>query len=365
MTKLLWPVIGSALLLAGPRRARAQEVQEIRETTELDAQQQFPPEYAPPIPPNAEGQAQAAPNGYCYAGPHPVDTRVEGGGPWDETEGQHLHAYPPFDLRLFALRDGCYYFVGDPTDFGYTGSVYSYYGAHPVLDRYGGGWCFVIGAHNHMWEPWSSYFTVVGPWNYWAGPYDAYFWSYWPYYSHYYQRYYPRYYGGGRWLGDGRNVRVAPPITRVPRPSTPVMGWRGGNVAPPAHAPGGNVAPPSSGGGVAGPYWRATPPASRTLGSGTVAPRTVVPARPVAPQSGWVAPIGGGSTMGNWGGGFSGSPGSARVAPAHVAPSMPASPSMPIGRPAMPSAPSYRAAPSSGGGVMGGSAHFGGGGHRH
>jgi hypothetical protein len=106
---------------------------------------------------------------------------VAAGGPWDETQGAHSHTYPPFDLRLFAFRDGCYYFIGDPKDFGYQGQTYSYYGAHPVLDVYGGGWCFMVGGHAHWWRPWSPYFVVAGPWFYWYGPYDAYFWSYWPY----------------------------------------------------------------------------------------------------------------------------------------------------------------------------------------
>ena len=56
------------------------------------AQQAPPPEYGPPpanaaetepapppIPPNAEGAAFSVPGGgYCYYGPHPVDTRVVG-----------------------------------------------------------------------------------------------------------------------------------------------------------------------------------------------------------------------------------------------------------------------------------------------
>src|SRR5262249_39633162 len=131
-----------------------------------------------------------------------------------------------------------YYFIGDPRDFGYTGQVYSYYGAHPILEAYGGGWCFMIGPHYHWWRPWSPYFTVVGPWYYWYGPYDPFFWAYWPYYSFYYRSYYPSYRAGGRFY---RTWRAAPPITRVP-PST----WRG--------SPTGGAAP--SGG------WRGTPPAS-------------------------------------------------------------------------------------------------------
>ena len=128
-----------------------------------------------------------------------------------------MHAYPPLDLRLFELRDGCYYFVGDPRDFGYAGPTYSYYGAHPILDEYGGGWCFMIGPHTHLWRPWSPNFALVGPWYYWEGPYDPFFWAYWPYYSFYYRSYYPRYYVGGRFYHGG--YATAPPIQRVPPPS--------------------------------------------------------------------------------------------------------------------------------------------------
>ena len=193
------------------------------------------------IPPEVQGAAvQVAGGGYCYGGPHPAP-----GGGWEAVTTAHTHNYPPFDLRLFSQREGCYYFIGDPRDFGYTGQVYNYYGAHPVADVYGGGWCFMVGGHYHWWRPWSPYFTVVGPWFYWGGPYDPFFWSYWPYYSFYYRSYYPSYYAGGRYYRNG--YRVAPPITRVPP-----TGWRG-------TPPGGTMARPGAGGG-----WRGSPPATQT-----------------------------------------------------------------------------------------------------
>jgi hypothetical protein len=186
-------------------------------------------EGTPLIPPNVEGAPQpTATGGYCYVGPHPADTRVVPGAPWDPTTGQHIRPYPPIDTRLFAYRDGCYYFTGDPRDFGYSGQTHSYYGAHPVLSTYGGGWCFMMGGHAHLWSPWSPYFAVVGPWYYWQGAYDPFFWSYWPYYSFYYRSYYPHYYGGGRFHRGG--YRAAPPIHRVP-----ASAWRG---ATPGHGPG-------------------------------------------------------------------------------------------------------------------------------
>jgi hypothetical protein len=225
------------------------------------------------IPPNVEGAAvQVAGGGYCYGGPHPAP-----GGGWEAIATPHTHNYPPFDMRLFAQHDGCYYFIGDPRDFGYTGQVYNYYGAHPVADVYGGGWCFMVGGHYHWWRPWSPYFTVVGPWFYWSGAYDPFFWSYWPYYSFYYRSYYPSYYAGGRYYRNG--YRAAPAITRVPP-----TGWRG-------TPPGGMTGGANAGG------WRGTPPATRTspLHSGGPA------------AGGWRgAPGGGTSQYGAPGGGFRG-----------------------------------------------------------
>jgi hypothetical protein len=181
---------------------------------------------APPIPPYVDSPPVATQGGgYCYEGPHPVDSRVVPGVTWDGTAGRHVHPYPPFDLRLFSFENGCYYFIGDPTDFGYAGDTYSYYGAHPILDIYGGGWCFMIGPHRHFWRPWSPLFVTVGPWFYWEGPYDPFFWTYWPFYHHYYRHYYPGYYSRGAFF---RGHAVAPRITSVPRPMTRAGGaWHG------------------------------------------------------------------------------------------------------------------------------------------
>ncbi|MGB7809692.1 MAG: hypothetical protein WBP56_01030, partial [Polyangia bacterium] len=266
--------------------------------------QQVPPEYGPPpptaadsdpspppIPPNVEGPAVSVPGGgYCYYGPHPVDTRVSVGESWDDTPGAHMHAYPPLDLRLFELRDGCYYFVGDPQDFGYVGPTYSYYGAHPILDAYGGGWCFMIGPHRHLWRPWSPHFTLVGPWYYWEGPYDPFFWAYWPYYSYYYRSYYPQYYVGGRFYRDG--YAVAPPIHRVP-PSSHVVGsssagspgWRGSQSVQPANGWRGSQAAPRSNAPVASPYRSVEPAATYRSVEPAIEYRSVAPAVPAAPAA--------------------------------------------------------------------------------
>jgi hypothetical protein len=259
-----------------------------------------------PIPPYVEGQAaQAQGGGYCFGGPHPAP-----GGGWEASQAPHMHDYAPFDLRLFSYHEGCYYFIGDPHDFGYTGESYSYYGAHPILDAYGGGWCFMIGAHTHWWRPWSSSFTVVGPWYYWNGPYDPFFWSYWPYYSFFYRSYYPSYYAGGRFF---HTWRAAPPIAHVPS-----TGWHGGPAgawhgAPAAVRGGRAYGTPLGGGwhgspGAAGGYhaapaaggWHGTPgsawQAPQTGGGwhGSPVPSTPSPLRASPYSGGWHAPSGGG-----------------------------------------------------------------------
>jgi hypothetical protein len=254
----------------------------------------------PPIPPQVEEAPVAGPGGsYCYAGPHPVDRRASAGPDWDDNPGVHSHFYAPIDSRLFTLHDGCYTFIGDPTDFGYAGQVYSYYGAHPMLDAYGGGWCFMIGPHAHAFQPWSSSFVVVGNWYYWQGVYDAYFWNYWPYYSYYYRSYYPRYYGGGRYYRGGVYER-APAIRRIPgnyaggwrggapgygTSGTSGAGWRGGVARPPGnngwHGP--QSPQPARGG------WSAPPqqPRQSAPGGGWSRPAT---SQPVAPSGGWSQP---------------------------------------------------------------------------
>jgi hypothetical protein len=256
------------------------------------------------VPPGVEGDAFASSGGgYCYVGPHPSDTRVTPGNPWDPTEGQHLRPYAPVDLRLFSYREGCYYFIGDPRDFGYGGQVSSYYGAHPVLASYGGGWCFMMGGHSHVWSPWSPYFTVVGPWYYWRGPYDPFFWTYWPYYSTYYRAYYPHYYGGGRFYRGG-GYQVAPAFGRggfrgpsgrtglapAVRGAAGAQSSRGTavGVSPFTSAGPPRAAFPGAGRSVVGPMGGRTFPAPLPGRASTPAPRIMnsAPARSFSPSGG-------------------------------------------------------------------------------
>jgi hypothetical protein len=192
-----------------------------------------------------------------------------------------MHGYPPFDLRLFNFQNGCYYFIGDPTDFGYAGDTFSYYGAHPILAGYGGGWCFMIGPHRHFWRPWSPLFVTVGPWYYWEGPFDPFFWTYWPYYHFYYRSHYPHYYARGAFF---RGHMVAPRITTVPRPQRYGNAWHGTGGAYRA----GPMAPHGTAPAPGGAY-RAAP----TTPHGAAPAPGINRAAPVAPRTGAPAPIGG------------------------------------------------------------------------
>ena len=172
-----------------------------------------------PVPPHAEGPAVQVPGGgYCFDGPHPADTSAAAGPPWDNSPGRHTHFYAPVDLRLFVLRKDCYHFIGDPHDFGFDGQTQAYYGTHPVP---GGGWCYMVGGHQHNISPFSPQFAMVGPWIHWQGEYDATFWSHWPYYSAFYKDLYPRFYGSGQWIKDHKPAPRLPPGAWTNRPTLP------------------------------------------------------------------------------------------------------------------------------------------------
>jgi hypothetical protein len=217
-----------------------------------------------------------------------------------------MHGYPPFDLRLFSFENGCYYFIGDPTDFGYVGDTYSYYGAHPILGVYGGGWCFMIGPHRHSWRPWSPLFATVGPWFYWEGPYDPFFWTYWPFYHFYYRNHYPMYYARGAFF---RGHTVAPRILSVPRPMRAGTAW---------HGAGGNFRAAPMGPRGSGPapgMYRAAPSAPHAPGpapgmyrAAPTAPRSApAPSGGVAPHNNYApAPHVGGGGGAHFGGGHFG-----------------------------------------------------------
>jgi hypothetical protein len=133
----------------------------------------------------------------------------------------------------------------------------------------------MIGPHHHIWRPWSASFVTVGPWFYWEGAYDPFFWTYWPYYHFYYRSHYPHHYSGGLF---GRSRIVAPRITHVPPPPRTGIGWHG------ARSGGYRAAPirsfPTS------PGYRQAPISPRGVGGHAApAPRTITPPRSVSPPA--------------------------------------------------------------------------------
>jgi hypothetical protein len=88
---------------------------------------------------------------------HPIHPAVGGG--FCDTAGAHVHDYAPVDPSAFVVRDGLWYFVGDPVTYGYRGTVYRYDGAHEVAHSTGIATCSRSGAHYHLYAP----AVVVGP----------------------------------------------------------------------------------------------------------------------------------------------------------------------------------------------------------
>ncbi|MDZ4698043.1 MAG: hypothetical protein SGI86_23120 [Deltaproteobacteria bacterium] len=199
----------------------------------------------PPVPPVVQMVPRPGNNGYCYIGSHPSDPTVEARpSDWHDEDALHFHPYPPVDVRLFSERDDCYVFSGDPVDFGHQGgNVYPYHGAHPNEPVNSGSWCFMGGAHQHLWSPVSSMFVQVGGYYTWQGAYDAYFWSYWPYYTQYYRNQYPNLRGqrgGDRFDRAHRIVpQNQPPHAQNPDiPPVPRLPGAGPSVRPVLPYPG-------------------------------------------------------------------------------------------------------------------------------
>ena len=101
----------------------------------------------------AAGTAQAA--SVYYVSRHPLPKRVGHG--FCDIDVPHFHDYPPSDARLYRQVEGQYYFVGDPTPFGYEGPRYSFYGPHPIADvnvTFGAPtYCYLRGPHYHWYAP--------------------------------------------------------------------------------------------------------------------------------------------------------------------------------------------------------------------
>jgi hypothetical protein len=208
------------------------------------------PDPDPPGSPTGPAEQQ-----WSYNGPHPVN--ADHGSGWCDTPGPHGHPYPPFDDHLFQeTPEGSYNFLGDPADFGYSGDLYWYNGAHPIAGGWGIGWCFNPMPHRHLYRPFGAHFSACGPYACYFGPFDSWYWHYRPFWAPYWSTYYPRYYHAGRYYrthvsaSPGRfgrirpghhgamasGARMAAPVRRGPATS-------GGHQLAPAGRPGGYVRP--------------------------------------------------------------------------------------------------------------------------
>src|SRR5215831_2377595 len=88
-----------------------------------------------------------------YHSGHPIPPRVGGG--FCYIGFPHVHPFAPVDVRVYRVYDDEYYFIGDPTPFGYEGPEYSYYGPHPVFEVSFGEpvYCYLDGPHFHWYQP--------------------------------------------------------------------------------------------------------------------------------------------------------------------------------------------------------------------
>lgn len=165
-----------------------------------------PPDYTPPRPPQgpAGGYAEqpVVDEGVAYYGAHPIPD-AEGGG-WCIIDGPHIHPYEPEWYDQYTFQDNYFYF-----GLGYSDWLYA--DRHPVPPDEGGGWCGISGPHHHGYRPWAGY------------RYDG------PSHVYFYEPERERTVAGTV-VRPSRQYRAPPRVTRrVP----------GNNVA---HAPAGNVA---------------------------------------------------------------------------------------------------------------------------
>jgi hypothetical protein len=229
-------------------------------------EQNYPPADPYAQQPQVQIQVQADPYAaqpeyqqyeYAYMGAHPQPYDMGGGYCYQNTA--HYHEYPPFDQYLFRESGGYWYFVGDPADFGYSMQMWGYNGNHPIPLAYGGGYCYINWGHRHPYSPPSSvYFSFVGGYYSYNGPWDPLYWRWRDRYHGYYGNYYRNNYYGGRYY------TVRPPHVYRPSFSVGAPGVR--VVAPPpgrTHHGGGGVvvgAPPPRSGVTVGPPARVYSP---------------------------------------------------------------------------------------------------------
>jgi hypothetical protein len=172
-----------------------------------------------------------------YMSRHPLPKRVGHG--FCDIDVPHFHDYPPSDPRLYRQVDGQYYFVGDPTPFGYDGPRYSFYGPHPIADagvHFGGPtYCYINGPHYHWYAPSAdAHFEMKGGAYWYVGAYDPVFYAQQPQFVVINDVYTPLVY-----TRPVIDVAIAPPAFRaefiVGGPAWRGPGWREG---PGWHGPG-------------------------------------------------------------------------------------------------------------------------------
>src|SRR5262249_52925201 len=153
--------------------------------------------YQPPSDPDP-GDAQPVGGPYGYVGIHPIPYQVGGG--FCTLTGPHQHPYQPFDAYLFRQVNGYYYFVGDPSDFGYGAagqSLYWYRGEHPIPAEYGDGFCYISWPHRHPYTPPEAFlgnYRQVGGYYVYRGPFAQPYYQHRDAYSRYFHNYYRSYY---------------------------------------------------------------------------------------------------------------------------------------------------------------------------
>lgn len=209
--------------------------------TALQAREVTPDPLPPPPAAPARGGDTAR---TCYLGAHPLPPDPDPRSPrWHHETALHFHPDPPIDPHLYAVKDDCHRFVGDPTDFGFQGVTHRFYGAHPlppglVALAGGGPWCFIPWAHHHLWQPREPGFALTGPYYTWPGPFSPVFWGAWPHYVDFYRWHYP--WGPRAGAGRARQDAALPyPVLVTPtgEATAVVPGPAGAVVLVPAAVP--------------------------------------------------------------------------------------------------------------------------------
>lgn len=165
----------------------------------------------------------------------------------------HVHAFAPAEPRVYRVHDDEYYFVGDPTPYGYEGDHYAFYGPHPVAEVEFGEpvYCYIEGPHYHWYQPTpavSVNFEMRGGAYWYVGTYDPVFYSARPRFVVINEVYRPMVYA--RPVVD---ITVRPPAFRGTIVATPPMVGAGVVVGGPARGvtvaqpPGVMVAPHDNG----------------------------------------------------------------------------------------------------------------------